>query len=429
MVRAGGWPFVLRGVALDVLSAGLVSRRRSSRAAVIALCLTLSPVVAYGGRALLHATLLRSVPRANSVLKTPPDTVRLVFSEAVVPELSQIALVRRDAQKVVIDSVRLPVANDPRDVHTLIGRVGALRAGRYTVMWRVLSADGHPISGNFAFTVESGSPEIAAPTASSTVPSNSGAIDTLVAPPSVCDGRSQDGSSAGIRPPRNWIGCVHGRAWPPLLRSDCRRASQAFATACDSPPDHGRSDPSRRPHVRMAREHLAHPKPQWRFHRFCIRLDRWADRAPSCCLRSAGAAGNRARTQGNTRSHLWRSLPGSERCCRASRRNSSLPQYPRQDGAPAQRIALARRSSLAGMAFPMRRNRVPRRGQTRLIGRADHGNRDLCHRVSRDGALSEFAGRSHPFRLRSTGAGQGGRTGDSCRIRRLQQIWLAASSR
>ena len=56
-----------------------------------------------------------------------PETVRLVFSEAVVPELSQIALVRRDAQRVIIDSVRLPVANDPHDVHTLIGTVSGLR--------------------------------------------------------------------------------------------------------------------------------------------------------------------------------------------------------------------------------------------------------------------------------------------------------------
>ena len=74
-----------------------ISRRRASRAVVITLCLALSPVVASAGRALLHATLLRSVPRANSVLKTPPESVRLVFSEPVVPELSQIALVRRDS--------------------------------------------------------------------------------------------------------------------------------------------------------------------------------------------------------------------------------------------------------------------------------------------------------------------------------------------
>lgn len=134
------------------------------------MCLTLSPVVASGGRALLHATLLRSVPKANSALKTPPESVRLVFSEAVVPELSQITLLRRNDQKIVIDSLRLPVANDPHDVHTLVGRVGPLTAGRYFVVWRVLSADGHPISGSFAFLVETGSPEVAGSTASSTAP-------------------------------------------------------------------------------------------------------------------------------------------------------------------------------------------------------------------------------------------------------------------
>ena len=50
-------------------------------------------------------------------------------------------------------------------------------------MWRVLSADGHPISGNFSFVVESGSPEVA-PTTSSTAPvlGNPDAKDTLVAP-------------------------------------------------------------------------------------------------------------------------------------------------------------------------------------------------------------------------------------------------------
>jgi copper transport protein len=163
----------------------MISRRRSIRAAAILLCVTLSPAAVYGSRALLHATLLRSVPKANSVLKVPPESVRLVFSEAVVPDLSQITLVRRDARKIVIDSVRLPVANDPHDVHTLVGRVGALPAGRYMVAWRVLSADGHPISGSFAFLLETGSPGIAGQTSSSTAPvlRDSSAGDTLIASP------------------------------------------------------------------------------------------------------------------------------------------------------------------------------------------------------------------------------------------------------
>lgn len=135
------------------------------------MCLTLSPVIAYGaGRALLHATLLRSVPAANSVLKKPPEWVRLVFSEAVVPELSQISLVRQSAEKTAIDSWQLPVVNDQHDVRTLVGRVGEIPSGRYMVVWRVLSDDGHPVSGSFSFILESGNPALDAPMASSTVP-------------------------------------------------------------------------------------------------------------------------------------------------------------------------------------------------------------------------------------------------------------------
>jgi copper transport protein len=168
------------------LNAGLaVSRRRSISAAAIALCLTLSPVIAHGaGRALLHATLLRSVPRANSILKTPPESVRLVFSEAVIPDLSQITLVRRDSGNAVIDSLRLAVANDPRDVHTLVGRVSGLSAGRYMVRWRVLSADGHPISGTFSFVLESGSLTVPGPSSITLAPRDSAGRDTLAAPSS-----------------------------------------------------------------------------------------------------------------------------------------------------------------------------------------------------------------------------------------------------
>jgi len=139
----------------------------------------LSPVIAYGaGYALLHATLLRSVPVANSRLSKPPETIRLVFSEQLVPELSQISLTAPDGKATV-----LKVANDPHDVHILVGRVGELVSGTYKVVWRVLSADGHPVSGSFAFTLESGNFAKLAPTSSSTSPASrdSGTGDTLTA--------------------------------------------------------------------------------------------------------------------------------------------------------------------------------------------------------------------------------------------------------
>lgn len=141
-----------------------LSRHRSIRAAAIALCLIFSPLVGYAPiSALLHATLLRSSPAANSRLAQPPDTIRLVFSEQVVPELSQISLIDPDG-----NARQLKVANDPRNVRILVGRVGSIPRGQYKVSWRILSADGHPIAGSFSFFVESATAGLTAPTASST---------------------------------------------------------------------------------------------------------------------------------------------------------------------------------------------------------------------------------------------------------------------
>jgi len=112
-----------------------------------------TPVTAIA-RTLLHATLLRSTPAANSRIAKFPEAIRLVFSEQVVPELSQITLVLSSG-----DSVRLKVANDPHDVHTLTGTGPAGAAwpgGPSKIVWRVLSADGHPVGGIFSFTVTTG---------------------------------------------------------------------------------------------------------------------------------------------------------------------------------------------------------------------------------------------------------------------------------
>jgi copper transport protein len=128
-----------------------LDRRRLLRATTILLSLALCAAIARAAtRVLLHATMLRSAPAANSHVTKPPETIRLVFSEHVVPELSQITLGRPDGS-----STQLQVANDPHDVRTLVGRVaGELTSGRYKVSWRVLSTDGHPVGGSFSFAIE-----------------------------------------------------------------------------------------------------------------------------------------------------------------------------------------------------------------------------------------------------------------------------------
>lgn len=124
--------------------------RRSIRAAIVVLLLAAVAAVAGGAtRVLLHATMLRSTPAANSQLTSSPATVRLVFSEQVVPELSQITLTGPGGAPST-----LKVANDPHDVHTLVGKIDhALTSGTYKVIWRVLSADGHPVGGSYEFSL------------------------------------------------------------------------------------------------------------------------------------------------------------------------------------------------------------------------------------------------------------------------------------
>ena len=149
------------------------------RALSIALFLIVSPLVGYAPiGALLHATLLRSTPAANSRLAQPPDTIRLVFSEPVVPGVSQISLIDSAG-----NARPLQVSGDPRNVRVLLGRVGSILRGQHKVSWRILSADGHPISGSFSFFVESSSAGMVEPTASSTarISPDSATRDTLSA--------------------------------------------------------------------------------------------------------------------------------------------------------------------------------------------------------------------------------------------------------
>jgi copper transport protein len=163
-----------------LIKASSFSRRRSFRAATIFLALGLGAAVAQAATmALLHATLLRSTPAANSHLTSPPETIRLVFSEEIVPELSQITLVRPDGS-----SIQLKVANDPHNVHVLVGTVTpAVPNGRYKVDWRVLSADGHPVGGSYTFSVEG---------TGNTAPSNG----TVVLPSTVTPTPSRDSTAS-----------------------------------------------------------------------------------------------------------------------------------------------------------------------------------------------------------------------------------------
>jgi methionine-rich copper-binding protein CopC len=103
-------------------------------------------VLALGSGAHAHSLLLSSVPQAGAVVNGA-SAVSLRFNNRIEKKLCQIRLVspRGEAQA-------LPVRTDGA-LDALEAPLPTLAAGRYRVDWRVLSTDGHVVSGTFAFSV------------------------------------------------------------------------------------------------------------------------------------------------------------------------------------------------------------------------------------------------------------------------------------
>jgi copper transport protein len=99
-------------------------------------------------RAQAHASLVSSAPASGAVVTTAPSFIRLVFSEPIVAGLSHVMLMTSDHR-----ALTLAVKSDPREVRAIIAPVTELAAGGYRVEWHIISADGHPVSGTFTFSV------------------------------------------------------------------------------------------------------------------------------------------------------------------------------------------------------------------------------------------------------------------------------------
>ena len=101
------------------------------------------------GIAFAHSELVSSDPAADATLDAPPRQVSLTFDQRIEDVFAYVT--------VTGDGARQWAAPDPVvDGNTVRATVTAgLPAGRYTVAYRVVSEDGHPIEGSFAFTLSS----------------------------------------------------------------------------------------------------------------------------------------------------------------------------------------------------------------------------------------------------------------------------------
>jgi|GEM_PF-1766220 len=93
-----------------------------------------------------HDRLIDSNPKDGATLKKAPVSISLKFNEKVQDLGAQIKLLNQDGKTVVQD--------EPKVDGTLVSYVlPELPNGDYSVAWRVVSADSHPIEGTLTFAV------------------------------------------------------------------------------------------------------------------------------------------------------------------------------------------------------------------------------------------------------------------------------------
>jgi hypothetical protein len=105
-----------------------------------------------------HDELIGSDPRDGATLDEAPDGIVLTFSGDISDLGAQVALQDAAGRSLTDGTPRVAGTEVEQDLPDL-------GAGDYTVLWRVTSADGHPISGELAFTVTGDDPTSATSTA------------------------------------------------------------------------------------------------------------------------------------------------------------------------------------------------------------------------------------------------------------------------
>jgi copper transport protein len=122
--------------------------RRVARLLGLAAALSLSALAA-ATPASAHAVLVSTEPGNDAVVERTPARVSLRFNEPVETAFGAIRVYDTNARRVDSGHVERPAADT-----VAVGLDGRLPRGTYTVTWRVVSADSHPVAGAFVFHVE-----------------------------------------------------------------------------------------------------------------------------------------------------------------------------------------------------------------------------------------------------------------------------------
>jgi len=99
-----------------------------------------------------HSALVTTIPKADSILTKAPRSITLTFNEDILElkgkQISSVSLATVAGRKVALTKLQI-------SANKLIARISSptLNSGKYQVSYRVVSADGHVITGGYRFTL------------------------------------------------------------------------------------------------------------------------------------------------------------------------------------------------------------------------------------------------------------------------------------
>ncbi len=146
---AADFPAVSTSATSTTSAAGRRGPSTRLRRLVGGLVAAIALVLAVAGPASAHATLERTDPSDGSVLAVQPSLVAAQFDEPVGVSGDSLRVFSPSGDRVDNGTTTHGAESD---IITVSLRSG-LKNGTYTVAWHVISADSHPVSGAFTFSI------------------------------------------------------------------------------------------------------------------------------------------------------------------------------------------------------------------------------------------------------------------------------------
>lgn len=176
----------------------MAPRRRALPALLAAALLTVATLLVPALPAAAHDELVSTDPSADAVLDALPDRITFTFSADILPDQGATVIEVTDSAGASLAS-GAPTVDGSTVTQTLTGSA----SGPVSVLWRVVSSDGHPIDGSFSFAVPAASPTPAPTPTPTSAPTPS--ASATVTPSAIADPVATPSDTEQAASPLPWI--------------------------------------------------------------------------------------------------------------------------------------------------------------------------------------------------------------------------------